>query len=248
MFLPCLHSKKIPCVSPSLDQEILQFSSHFQLKDIFDFQVLPSQILLHKSSNIHPILNYPRSPLRFELGIRDQKWQSCLRLLVPSLHLLGSWLLRNQGGDLGGVERDGGRRKKQCLFCRRALVIHISVSSLMVNLQMLADTGASLPGWLLTLHFSQSEKHFRLLPLACPSGWGPSICFELYLLSNPFCVKERKLVSLNKLCVVCSPLLPFRLALPSNQFKHFPSRTPQVRGRDQSPCLYRSQGYVRFSL
>lgn len=75
-----------------------------------------------------------------------------------------------------------------------------------------------------------------------PFWLGPAICFELYLPSNPFCTKERKLASLNKLRAECSPLLPSRLALPSHQFKHFPCRTPQVRGRDQSPCLSRSPG------
>lgn len=45
-----------------------------------------------------------------------------------------------------GLRRDGGRRKKQHVFCIKLLVIHLSVSSLMANIQILDDTRDSLSG------------------------------------------------------------------------------------------------------
>lgn len=111
MFLPCLHSKEMICFSPSLDQEIVQFSSHFQLKDTVDVQVLPSLIL---KTNLQTSISFavsPRPPLRLALGISDPRREGCCRLFPPSLHLLRSWLRRARLG-LWGLERDAGRRKK----------------------------------------------------------------------------------------------------------------------------------------
>lgn len=111
----------------------------------------------------------------------------------------------------GSLERDAGRRK---------ITVSPSAGSSNRSLGVLLDGKFPNAGWhrgftfwLTSWNFTSpsSEAHFQLLPVGCPFGWGPSICFEPYLPRNSFGTREFIPPCFTKQCK-CSLLLTAALS------------------------------------